>query len=748
MQVFYRSLVRHKLLLILVCFLAAFVAFPLSQSVESDQSPRSLFSENNPRLQSYEQVVRDFGGDTTCLVAYSDPQLFSERGLERLSGLTSRLSGVNGVASAMSLANVPRPTAPLVGTLTMAQMVGQAASSFDELRQEVLDTELYKDVFVGEDGQTAAVVLQIDREAISSGDLRQTLDDVRTIANENDETSCVVGTPALLSDVFTHLERDAHMLTIVASMTMLAMIFLLFRNVRWMLLPLAIVQVSIVWTRALVALGGVQLSIIDSMTASLITVIGIATSIHIAVRYGEETQRGYDREEAMRRTLSRVMPAVCWTCLTTAVGFGALFMSGVAPVRSYAFVMTTASLFVGLASLLLVPGGILLGRFASAPVPAPGEERLKESLAKLVGWTTHHAVLTTVVMAVILGVAGVGFRWLRVETDFTANFRDESPILRGYRFVEDRLGGAGVIELAFSAPEVPTADYFEKLRKLEDDLRGIPGITKVTGLVDLLDFFREALPITKTPFGGFLGLSSDGLIRTQLEMLRLAKPTMIKELWNQDGNRMRIVLRVREKQTVAGKRELLASISERAERILSEPVQVTGLWVLMTYLIDSIVSDQWSAFAVAAIGILAVMTLAFRSFRYGLVAFLPNVIPIVVVLGLMGWVGWPINVATAMISSISMGLVVDFSIHYLSRFRQEREAGASFDEALALTHQSTGKAMVFANLALMIGFSILSFSSFVPTAQFGALVSIAILGGLLGNLFFLPVLLRVLVGRA
>jgi hypothetical protein len=206
---------------------------------------------------------------------------------------------------------------------------------------------------------------------------------------------------------------------------------------------------------------------------------------------------------------------------------------------------------------------------------------------------------------------------------------------------------------------------------------------------------------------------------------------------------MLLQLRVREQQTVEGKRRQL----ERVERIASAAMgraEVTGLYVLLVHLIDNLLGDQVLSFAISAFAIILMTWAAFRSVPLGVIGFMPNVVPIVLVVGVMGWLGWKINVATAMIGSISMGLTVDFSLHYLNRFRQERRLGRSVADAVDATHRSTGKAMVFANLALMLGFSVLVFSQFVPTIHFGMLVSVAILGGLVGNLVLLPVQIRLL----
>ena len=739
MQYFARQIVRFRIALSVVCLAVTALLYPISRDIQYDQSVRSLFAEDDPRLLAYESIIADFGGDATCLAGYTDAELLSAEGLGRLATFAAQLEEVPGVESVTSLADLPRPGAPYLKR-SLAQWFATPGIDLPALRREVLESELYADQFVSRDGLTGAVLIMLDRQAMASGDFEESLQRLRRIAAENPQPARIVGTPVMISDTYRHLAEDSWVLTYVSNLAMMIVILFLFRNLRWVVLPILVVQVTLVWMRALMAVTGVQLSIVGSMTTALVTVISIAIAIHIAVRYREETETDHDEVGGLERTLTKVLPAVFWTCATTAVGFGALGVSRVLPVVNFAFVMAAASLFVGLASLLLVPGGVLLGRFRSAPLRTPGEETLVTGLGGVVRFVQRHSALTAVLVLGLLAVAACGFRWLRVETDFTHNFRSDSPILQGYRFVEERLGGAGVVELGFDAPESLTQEFLDRVRDCERQLRSIDGVTKVIGLTDFLDLFDRSVPI---PAGGLSAwFSGDRTLDFQLRLLRFFKPEVLDGLWNEERGRMRLVLRVRERQTMRGKNRLVESIEQTARAALGEPVAATGLYVLLVYLIDSLLGDQYLAFGVSSFGILLMTTIAFRSLWLGLVAFLPNLIPIIAVLGTMGWLGIPINVATAMIGSISMGLVVDFSIHYLNRFLQERSAGADVATAIAATHRSTGKAMVFANLALMLGFSVLVFSNFVPTIHFGMLVSVAILGGLLGNLLMLPVLLR------
>ncbi|MFO0945489.1 MAG: MMPL family transporter [Planctomycetota bacterium] len=728
------KMVTYRAPMFFGCLILAACLYPLSQNVRYDRSIHSFFDEDHERLVTYSKVEKEFGGDTMCFVVYSDARLLTPEGMEQLRAFAAKLRAVPGVLLAASLADLRRPT-NATSSKTLAEWFKEASPEEQEtLCREVLNCEIYANQFIGSDGQTTSVVLLVDPAAMQSGEIRETIRGIRQIANVNPSPARVVGSPILINDVFDNMEQDSEVLTTVSTGAMLLVILFLFRNLRWAILPFLIVQVTLIWVRSIMVLNDIQLGFTGAMSTSLITVIGIATTIHVAVRYREEFDQATDAEEAMRQTLERAIAPIFWTCATTAVGFGSLAVSKVAPVRDFGWIMSAASMLVGVASFLLIPGGVLLGRFASRPNTTLGEARLADGLGWLEVLTARHAVLAATLTLLLLSVSSVGMLWLEVETDFTKNFRNDSPVLEGYRFVEDRLAGAGLLGVSFDAPKRLTPEFLDTVRKCESRLRELDGVSKVTGLTDFLDFVAQSMPAAAGRSSVVLNLQLNALQRTQ--------PKEIEQVWNGDKSRMRIVLRVQESQASSAKAELLATIESIGREYFGESVHATGLYVLLVHLIDSLLSDQWLSFFTSAAGALVMMVVAFRSLRLGLVAFAPNLIPIAVVAGSMGWLGLRINAATAMINSITMGLVIDFSIHYLSRFQLERKKTGDFHEALLRTHRSTGRSMVFASLALMLGFSVLAFSNFLPTMQFGLLVSLAMLGGLVGNLVMMPVLLR------
>jgi predicted RND superfamily exporter protein len=201
------------------------------------------------------------------------------------------------------------------------------------------------------------------------------------------------------------------------------------------------------------------------------------------------------------------------------------------------------------------------------------------------------------------------------------------------------------------------------------------------------------------------------------------------------------MLRAYERQTSAEKHALIEAVSRISKEEFPE-AETTGFFVLLTNIIESISRDQWITFAAAVAGIFLMMIVAFRSLTLALVALVPNALPILTVIGLMGWLGYKINMGAAMIAAVSMGLSVRSSFHYILNFRRVHAEGRSVREALGGVQQTVGRAMFFSTLALIVGFSVLAISEFVPTIYFGCLVSLAMLGGMFGNLLVLPLLLK------
>jgi len=732
-------------LLVLAIALAA-VAFVPAGRLRFDRSIENMFAPEDPLLGPYKRLKRVFGGNEIVVAVYEDDELFDAdgRGIRRLAEVSRRLKAVPGVNDVVSL---DQPLGEII------------VDERNPLARPV--RELFEGYTHSGDGRTCAVLSMLAPE---SDDVprREVIDRLRAVVGTLPEPlrgGMITGEPVMVVDGFRYVEEDGARLGWTSTVLLAATILLCFRSLRWVIVPLAVVQLALLLTRAALVWSGLRLSMVSSMLTAIVTVVGIATVVHVIVRFREARSGGLSPREALHRTGTDLAAPVFWACATTAVGFASLTLAKVGPVEDFGWMMTLGSLLVLASVALVLPGLALLGRWDADPKRAWGEKVLDRQLSWVVRWVERWPKTVGLVVVVFAAWAAWGTRRLEVESDFTKNFRPDTPIVRSYAFVETRLGGAGVWDVILPAPERLNWEYLSKVRRLEDRLRsevvvrdpkGEPdaGLTKVLSLADGV---LAVSPVDPDQLPD--GLRRTLMVSVALRLFALKMPALDRALYGEDPGQpgrhfLRIMLRAREQQPSSQKREIIAQVEQICRQEFpptdeAPGAEVTGLFVLLTHLIHSVLRDQWITFAVATVLIGLMMAVALRSTVLGLVALVPNAVPIVVVTGLMGWLGLKINMGAAMIAAVSIGLSVDSSIHYIVAFRRRRDEGASVGDALAAVHQSVGRAMVFSILALVVGFTTLATSQFVPTIYFGALVSLTMLGGLAGNLIVLPLLLKV-----
>lgn len=720
-----RRLISWRYVLLLVAAALTVAALPYAYRLQVDQSIENMFAPDDPVLAPYQQLKRTFGGDEIALAAYIDPQLLTARGMDRLENLTQRLAEVPGVASVFSLTR-----SPLLGKHVI---LAPWRESFYRL------CEGYA---IGPDRQTVGVACVLMPQEQSPVARQQTIDQLRSIVEAHDSSGVLTGEPVMVFDGFRYLSRDGYTLAYVATGLLMSVIVLSLHSIRWVFVPMAVVWMALVLTEGCVTAAGLRLTMVSSMLWAIVTVIGIATVMHLVVRYREERSAGLEPRAALTTAATMLGAPIMWACLTDAVGFGALLVSRVGPVRDFGTMMVLGSLWTLAGIALLVPGLALLGQRAVQPRRTWAERWLDRVLERVVDWIERHPRPLALACLVAALCASLGMLWLEVESDFTRNFRSASPLVRSYDFVETRLGGAGVWDVVIPRPATIDRDWFERLARLHERLRtevvvtdtaGRPahGLTKVLGVVDVL----ELLP---------WGKPDPARLDDTLDLLQRQMP-LVGSLYGTDprtgGKYFRIMLRAYERQSAGQKQRLIDQVRTISRQEFPQ-AEVTGAFVLLARLIESVSRDQWLTFAVAAAGIGLMMTVALRSLGLALVALVPGAMPIFIVMGMLGWLGLKINLGAAMIASVSMGLAVDSSIHYITAYERRRAAGDTLRDALHYTHQRVGRAMIFSTAALVAGFGALCFSRFVPTIYFGALVSLAMIGGLAGNLVLLPLLLK------
>ncbi|WP_397571229.1 RND family transporter [Schlesneria sp. T3-172] len=707
---------RHRFL-VGIAFLLTVLAIRPASRLAFDQSIESLYAAKNVRLQDYSEGKRWFGGDEFVFVAYSDPDLFSDDAQTRLEELANRLEQVPGVVEG-SVQSLDR-------TLAMERL-----PFLKHRREELLDFS--RGILLGDDNQTTAVAVRLLEPSQSPVTRDESLAQIQKIANEQPLPTYVVGEPVLVHDMFRYAQEDGEWMGWAASVLLILVILFFLRSLRSIILPFVIVQCAILWTKAVLFQSGMQLSMVSSILGSLVTIVGVSTVVYMSLYYRKMREQA-DRVNAFRQTLHVIGMDIFWVCLTTAVGFGAQLSSRLHPVRSFGLTMVIGSLFVLVAMILVLPAGFLLGAEGGTLRKPRGDRQMNQSLEGLAKWVLLHPYHVWITCAILMAWGVMGLFRLKIETDFSKNFRATSPVVRGLDFIETRLGGTGAWEVNFPAPDSLNDEHLEKVARLAQSLREIPGedgpaLTKVLAVTDGLELI-PTIPLLA------------GTTEAKANHLNRVQPEFIPSLYNAEAGRMRIMLRAYERQSSEAKQQLIERVKTLAQTEFPE-AKVTGLFVLLTFLIESLLADQWTDIMLGGSCLIAVMSVAYRSLWMGFVSLVPNIIPIVLLLGGMGWLGFPVNIGTAMISSDTMGLTIHDSIFYLSAFLRARRSGLDFPTSLHHVQSEVRQPLLYSNIALIVGFLVLATSHFVPLIYFGVIVSVAIAGGLAVNLLLLPLLLQ------
>ena len=742
------GLIKFRNWLLLAAVVTLIGCIPIAKRLTFDQTIESFFPPDNPDIQLLLQARQDFGGDEFVIVAWEEPGLIrtnpeneipelSEAAARRISDLSQKLSELPGVDKDR--------------TRDLERFLRKSPYN-KNTRQKML--KLFDGVLIGPDGQSTAIVLQLLSVKKSPVSRAETVAVIRKTAATIIPSAAVAGEAVQIQDMFNLVERDGNILYLASLVVLSIMLLVIFKNLRWVLASLGIVIASVTCTRAVLVIAGVQLSMVSSMLNSLVTVISIGTTTHIIVYY-RELRAELDPHAATLRTLRELWHPVMWTVITIAVGFAALLVSDIVPVRSFAIMMTLGTLMVLVFTLAVLPATFASGSHA----PIPGQLRMEDDLDRLLDRMAHlidrYPVRTTIWCLVLVAVTAPGLFIMQIETDFSRNFRESSPIVQSLKFIETHLGPAGSWNVSFNVPDPITTEFLDSTRELTDRLHELSAAGSELDVLSLND------GIDIPPRLGNAAKRLNTFINKQ--------PEIVNGFYNPDRHRMRIVLRSSEQQPTDVKlaqiqqvRDIVAShfakqhaidvarvdaavvaggAARSANPSTPSPQSATasGLFVLMAHIIDSLLTDQIHSFISASIGTVVCMWIAFRSLRIGIIALVPNVFPIALVTGSLGLLNVPVNIGTAMIASVAMGFTC--SVHYIAVFQKSLpEVGLT--RALQMAQSSVGKAVVLAHIALVAGFMVLTVSEFIPLVYFGALLSLSMIGGLISDLVLLPLLLR------
>ncbi|MBU9889015.1 MAG: MMPL family transporter [Candidatus Omnitrophica bacterium] len=734
---------------LLVMFISVFFFGIAASRLTVDPSMETLFIKKSPEYQYYQEYKQKYGSDQMIAVAMATQDLFTEANLKTLRNVTNAIASYGQVERVMSLSNSVDIKHKFLGVRMVPALQGalEAERSLGEVREEVLKNELFLKNLVSEDGKIANILVFLktaEKHASDSGIFIEQLKEYLADFERPDLKFYMAGAPVEQYDFIRLIHRDQFVFIPVITVVLVVMTYLIYQSFLCMVLSMAIVFTTLVWTLGTISLLGQELNLMTSLLAPVIMIVSVINSTYLINLFFEVRPHHKSLKEAVLQTIQQLGVPCFLTHFTAVLGFGSLALNPIPAIQSFGIFAALGTFYSYVIEIVLTV--LLLPALPYRPLRVdPSDERhffnrvILGFLEKLeYRWKWWILLLTFAV--VVLSVQGI--QRIQVDTNIVKQMKPGLPLAIATRFIDEHLTGVYSLGFVFRRKDgesLVDPKALELLDRFKTYLEGEPGIPKVNSITTLVKKINEArkdeaeayeIPDKKTLLElYFKGMASAG----DPELWKMISP---------DFKETRLEARMRAIGTTEG-----ALLEERIRDYLEKHMsgffeyKLTGNVVLLGKIAKSLVHEQARSFAFAFASILIVITLIFRSFKLGLLAAIPNVIPILAVYGFMGFVGIELSTATAMIASIVLGLVVDASIQFLYRFRKEFEHRSHYIQSLHHTYRNMGQSMVVSTLILVLGFASSVFASFRITVHFGVLTSLTIFFALICSLLVLPVFL-------
>ncbi len=742
--------------------------------VSYEQSIKSFFADDDPNMARYQAAAKVFGDDNFVFIAYDDPGLLTAAGMDRVAELAAavgpaEITGVRRVESLdampllwklddallaldrlpafgrnLALAAARRGLKDLdlkTNALSVGGAVRAAAADPKELatlRQRMTRHPLFLGTVIDASGTSTAVVVRLTKTA--EHDVQRTTAALRkkadSFANKHRlGQPAVVGPPVLLADGFTSIERDGQRLAVVGMILIGLVTLSAVHSLWWAIVPIMAGWVVWLATETILATFNLKLSLSGGPLVAQIIVLTMPAASHLAIHFRDDRRREVDPRVAGTTTLRAVSAPILWCAITGAIGYGALIISDVVPIEQFGAILGTCTLLSALLVMALAPIAMLPPFPLEVPVRFGSTSKVGGAMNHLIGWVhTHPMTIVCSVFAIVLPLAA-GMIYVRNESNYINLFRPKSRVVGDYHKVEARLGGIGLVELIVPAGAAVDVPLLTKVRRIERGLdalaqSGGPKVEGVLSLATVLD--PDGRIASLDPAAGTRTLA------TKLELIAASpQADLLKGFYSPEKQQARLLIRLSEQLAAPEKEMIFARAVEEARAQFGAESYLTGLSYLMTKTTEAILVTQWSTFLWSLAGILTMLTIALRGPVLAMLALLPTLLAVGLVLGLMGWLGIKLDMATALVASVALGLSVDDTFHCLLQFRRERQT-RSFRDSLFASYAVTGPGVILSSLAVAVGFAALRLSEFIPFVYFGTMVCIATTGSTLGNLLLLP----------
>ena len=665
-------------------------------------------------------------------------------------------------------------------SLLLTMPVDQTSRTLLKRRYELREKK-YANTLNAQEAQELETVSQKYREHLTvvMERERKLVDAVREVRarHHGDAQVFLGGVPMIVADMISFIRGDLVVFGAGVLLFLIVTLTIIFRRPRWVILSIFCSSAAVVTMLGYLGMVDWRVTVISSNFISLMIILTMSLTIHLIQRYLEvqEASPESDQRSLILETVRTIVLPCFYTTLTTIVAFTSLLVSGIRPVMDFGKMMTIGLVVSFALAFILFPAtAMLFGKKGGAVARDDSSESFTMIFARI---TENHGGKILLFCTALVLLSGMGISRLKVENRFIDYFRKSTEIFQGMSLIDRKLGGTTPLDLVIdfkkqAPPKIQpltSNDDSEEDDWLDEDLLLADGaetsppfwaadvytmeqVSKIHEFLDGLPETGEVLSVG-TALKIATRLNDDvPLENYELSLLYKKCPPEISDLLIRpyvadEIPQVRFAMRVVESEESMERVALLAKIRNYLVNEVgldAGQIHFTNMFVLYNNMLQSLFRSQILTIGMVYLGILAMFAILFRSFYLAIVATIPNVLPVAVVLGTLGWLGIPLDMMTITIASISIGIAVDDTIHYVHRFQREFRHDRNYRAAMHRCHGSIGRAMFYTSITITSGFSILVLSNFIPTIYFGLFTGFAMVVALLSDLLLLPQLLIIL----
>ena len=795
-------------------FLTILIGFSLyhAKNFNLDASSDALLLEGDPDLKYLREVNQTYGSKDFLVLTYTPISSFTEKEtILNLQLLKSKIEKLTWVDSVITVIDVPLLKSSDEGL--MERLKNYKTLAYPEIDRkrgfdEIINSPIYKNYVISEDGKTSGIVVYLKKDErlaeyikikdkyynqlIETGlskeeranykrflkeyeeyknlyNVRnhQNITEIRDVISRYGENAKIHlgGIPMIADDMMSYIKNDIVVFGIGVFIFIIFTLWLIFRNFKWVIMPLLGCATSVIIMIGLLGLIGWKVTVISSNFIALMLILNMAMNIHITVRFLQLKKEfpQLKKNEAVLEASKKMMLPILYTVLTTICAFLSLVFSGIKPIIDFGWMMTLGLIISLLVTFLLLPS--LLNLFSSE-----NEINIKDTEKSLItsalsSFTKNNKILIFGSTLIIIIFSIVGISKLEVENSFINYFEKDTEIYKGMKKIDEDLGGTTPLNIILKFPLKQKAsgedDEFDEWEEddnsSEDKAKYWFTRDKMDKIIQVHDYLDSLPEIGKVlSFGSILRVAED-LNNKELQSLEIAvlyskipesiKKEIVSPYISVEKDEARISVRIKDSLENLRRNELIQKINFELNSKLGlqkDEYKLAGVLILFNNLLQSLFKSQILTLGVVILGIFLMFFILFRNTVLSFIGVVPNFIAAFFILGIIGLLGIPLDMMTITIAAITIGIAVDNSIHYIYRFKEEFKKINNYNKTLDRCHSTVGVAILNTSITIVFGFSILVLSNFIPTIYFGVFTGIAMLLAMISVLTLLPKLILTL----